>query len=153
MSTKDRIELIHNEATDACFTDTSKAGSVIRDFFRRNVLAGTIVGKINPEHDFIYGKALVEGGERPFGLAMYLSHGIPIQIFLSKNFDVVSDTGSPATSDYTVNITRIGSLLSAETSGNPLHLDKPFDSWVVSMLASLPEVLRAYNVTAQPSTV
>ena len=149
MSTQDRTEVKHYDAMDACFTDLSEAGSLIRNFFRRNVLAGTIVGKLNSDHDLIYGKAQVDGGERPFGLAMYLSHGIPVQIFFSKNFDVVN----PATGDYTVNITRIESKLSAETSGNPLHLNEPFDSWVVSRLAFLSDVMRAYNATAQPSTV
>ena len=79
---------------------------------------------------------------------MHLSHGIPVQIFFSKNFDVVN----PA-DDYTVNITRIESKFSAETSVSPLHLNEPFDSWVVSRLASLSDVIRAYNATAQLSTV
>ena len=51
MPTQDRTEVKHYEAIDACFTDLSEAGSLIRNFFKRNVLAGTIVGKLNPEHD------------------------------------------------------------------------------------------------------
>ncbi len=153
MATQDRTEVQSYEAIDAFFTDLSEAGNLIRNFFKRNVLAGTIVGKTSSDRDLIFGKAQVEGGERPFGLAMYLSHGIPMQIFFSKNFDVVRDTGGPATSDYTVNMTRIGSKLSAETSGNPLHLNEPFGAWVASKLASLSGVIREYNAITQASTV
>lgn len=146
MATPEATELKHYDAMHACFTDLSSSGNSIHRFFEKNVLSGTVIGKLNPDHDFIYGRAQVEGAQAPFGLAMYLLHGVPEQVFFSRHFESNEGETNPSPDDYTVIITRIGDKLSAETCGKPLHINEPFDAWVVRKLADLSTVIRGYRI-------
>ncbi len=130
----------------AYFTDLNMSGNSVQGFFERNVLPGTIICKLSPEHDFIYGRAQIEGAQAPFGLAMHLLCGIPEKVFFSRVFESTEGESSPKPDDYTVIITRIGDKLSAETCGKPLHINEPFGAWVVRKLADLTAVVRGYRI-------
>ncbi len=148
MSTADRTEVRGSDAIDAYFTNHSEAGLLFRSFFKRHILAGTIVGERKSDQDVIYGKARLDGGETPFGLAMYLSGGIPIQIIFSKNFDYVTvPSDGPNVGNYYVDIEREDDRLKAKALGDTLNLDEPFGAWVTSRVYSLSKEIRIHNST------
>lgn len=150
MSNQDRTEVKHYEAIDACFTDTSEAGSLIRNFFRGNVVASTVVGERRSDLDLIYGNALVDGRITSFGLVMYLSKGIPLQIIFSNDPDFVKFPERYKKGNWYVNIKqKEDKTLRAKAVGDGLHLDEPYGVWVASRVSSLSTEIGRYNATVK----